>query len=337
MATDFNKVFTQLIEEGGKIRVLYMNGIRTTEDQFKENLIGFDQIWNLQGKLVLPGKCISRGSIDLDTQYRNTTDSTGNDWLDLGVFVGKFLFEYALSQISFGGIIEQANKHKALKKKFEQLKKEGKDVTEIAEQIDDLKDIADFFGTINTGIELAESFTKLSNPADLVKDDDFTAKAILFIKEVAGFIPGFGNIVDVIDSMIESAPEDLKESLEQYWYAESKFQDINNTWTNSAKEWLSSHKHNPFDNNSLILLGHSQGNFFLEDGLIDMGAQNDPSRIRVLALASPTSYLNAGGINLYKGSAVPNNNIKNSGDPVTFLQLESEPFVWTRLVKYSIY
>jgi hypothetical protein len=194
---DFNPVFSQLIKDAGKIRVVYINGIRTTESQFEDNLKGFDNIWNLSGNLLVPETSVPRGSIDLDRTYRNTTDSTGNDWLDIGVFAGKALFNYALSKISFAGIVEQANKHKALKKKIEELKEAGQDVTELAKELDSLKDVADFFEVIKTGYELAESFTKLSNPVDLVKDDDFTAKAILFLKEVAGFIPGFGEVSDV--------------------------------------------------------------------------------------------------------------------------------------------
>jgi len=325
---DFNRVFDQLIEAAGKSRFIYINGIRTTSSQFEEDLNRFDQAWKLSNNRVVPGVSEFRGSIELDTKYRNTTDSTGNDWGDLAVFVGKFLFSYALDKIAFEDIVNQANKHKALQRKIEELKAAGEDVTELVKELDLLKNVADFFGIIKSGYELAESFSKISTPSDLVKNGDFTAKAILFLKEVSSYVPAFGEISSVIDSLIEAAPEDLKEALEQYWQTSSSpSANINGDWTKDAQTWLADKK------NSLILLGHSQGNFFIEDGLIDIEGASNASHIRVLALASPTSYLNANGIYTYKGDAVFENNIKNSNDPVTFLQFESEPLVWDKIRK----
>ncbi|WP_414623230.1 calcium-binding protein, partial [Calothrix sp. CCY 0018] len=328
---DFDNVFNQLIEEGGKTRVIYINGIRTTEDKYRENIIGFDNIWQISGNLYEPQKDVyssTKGLIELDTQYRNTTDSTGNNWGDVGVFALKFLLEYAVNKFSFSEILEKANKHKQLAKKIKSLEAAGKDVTQLAKDLDFVRDGFEIFEVVKTGYELAQKFLQSQNPIELVtKDDNFTAKALIFIKDIANFIPGFGEISTVIDSLIEAAPDDIKEALEQYWYRESKFQNINDSWTKESNSWLSSSSQN-----SLILLGHSQGNFFLEDGLIDMDSPSDPpQRTRVLALGSPTSYLYAGGLDSYKGESVLSNNIKNPGDPVHSLQFESEPNVWDKI------
>lgn len=347
---DFNPVFRQLINDGGKSYVVYMNGIRTVADKFQKDLIGFNKMYNFYGNingeyekyttfLEQTEKSNTFGSINLDITYRNTTDSTGSDLGDLGIFVAKFLFNYALDKFSFAGVLETVNNSKTLKKKLddlteklnkltndgadsEDIKKLQEQITSTANQLDSIKDVVDFFETVKVSFEFISSLVK-TPPNQWFTDDSFTAKAFFFLKEVSSFIPGFGEISSVIDAAIEAAPADLKEALEQYWYKETKFPEIN-SWVNPAQEWLSQS-----GNNSLILLGHSQGNFFLEDGLITMG-QNS-SRTSVLSLASPTSYLFAGGINKYKTEHTSSNDIIYGNDPVTKLRFISEPNVWDKI------
>ncbi|NER53050.1 MAG: hypothetical protein F6J92_41735, partial [Symploca sp. SIO1A3] len=194
---DFDKSYNLLLEEVGKAHVVYLNGIRTTEQKFKENLNGFNDIWSLYGNEWSPQDTAYRGAIELDDQYRNTTDGTGNDWADIAIFVTKFLFNYALEQIGLEGIVKKALKHNKLKKELQKLIKDNADpeiIKDVAKQIDDLQDIADFFDTIKSGIELAESFIQLDGLEDLVKDDEFTAKALLFLQKVSSHIPILKNI-----------------------------------------------------------------------------------------------------------------------------------------------
>src|SRR6476661_2558794 len=352
---DFDAVWNQRLEDSGKISVVYINGIRTVEDKYKKDIRGFDGIWNFHGNLLAPAgqhqkdvllknfDSISKGAINLDLKYRNTSDSTGNDWADIGVFAIKFLVGDIIESIKslpFDLAKNKVDQYKDLQKQIETLQNAGEDVTELKQDLDKLKNGADIgkifdnfskfldvFEVIKSGWEIAEKFIKLDSPKDALKDPDFTAQIFDFIKNAIKLIPVYGEAIDTfIDRLIYAAPEDIKEALKQYWDNKPLFQSIND-WTKDAQTWLSENS-----NNSLILLGHSQGNFFLEDGLIDMNAGGS-NRIRVLALGSPTSYLYAGGIHSFKGNSVAENNIKNPGDPVPLLQFDSDPFFWDKIVK----
>jgi hypothetical protein len=146
---EFNAVWNQRLEESGKISVVYINGIRTREESYKKNIQGFDGIWNLYGNLIAPAKQaqkdtllkyfdpISKGAINLDVQYRNTSDSTGNDWADIGVFVVKFLVGDILEQLQgqlkdfpFDVAEGKVNEYNNLKKKIDLLENSGEDVTD---------------------------------------------------------------------------------------------------------------------------------------------------------------------------------------------------------------
>ncbi|MEG3921498.1 MULTISPECIES: hypothetical protein [unclassified Microcoleus] len=94
---DFDKVYDKLIEQGGKIKLIYLNGIRTTSAKFQQDLEGFDKLWKLSGNLLVPNSSVPRGAIDLDIKYRNTTDSTGND-LGACHFCDKYLYLCSFSR-----------------------------------------------------------------------------------------------------------------------------------------------------------------------------------------------------------------------------------------------
>jgi hypothetical protein len=84
---------------------------------------------------------------------------------------------------------------------------------------------------------------------------------------------------------------------------------------------------------SVIFMGHSQGNFFFEDALQVMKPNGE--RVRVMAFGSPTNYSNAGGLNdlltgrpgQYRGV-----NFKNQTDPVTYFHRYSQIvlFLWQK-------
>ncbi|NJN72003.1 MAG: hypothetical protein HC799_03895, partial [Limnothrix sp. RL_2_0] len=335
--TNFSLVLNQLIQDGGRSRVLYMNGIRTVSEKFQTDLIGFNNIWNLYDSLSLSGNQESFatyqdflkqdnlpqtfGSLDLDIKYRNTTDSTGNDFGDLGVFVVKFLLEYALDKFEISSIFSNATKWAAYQSELIWLRAQGRDTSDVEAKLEELSNDAGIFDLLKSGYELTKDLIK-TDPKDWSRDDNLTANAFLFLQDVVQYIPGFGEISNVVDAAISAAPADLKEALEQYWYKETQFPEIND-WIGNVENWLQEDS-----DNSLILLGHSQGNFFLEDALIDMG---QPNRVSVLSLASPTSYLFAGGIDKYKTANTSSNDVIYGNDPVTKLRFSSDPDVWDKL------
>ena len=117
----------------------------------------------------------------------------------------------------------------------------------------------------------------------------------------------FSQIEAAVNEVLDN-PHDLVEAFEQYWSDFPISQDFNSQWTGSLATWLQNPK------NSSTLLAHSQGNFFVEDYLTTTSPQNT----QVIALGSPSSYLQSGGISQYHGL-----NITNPDDPVTYLQLQN--------------
>lgn len=120
-----------------------------------------------------------------------------------------------------------------------------------------------------------------------LQEEEFSAKLINFI---TSNLPG----VEVIQKIINSIPatSDFGEVLRQFWFSDPSYSNhVNDLWTDSAKDWLQSDVTS--SKNSLILIGHSQGNFFLEDGLINLSAATNNSNTRVIAMGSPTQYAEA--------------------------------------------
>ncbi|MDY7014950.1 MAG: hypothetical protein SVX43_15405, partial [Cyanobacteriota bacterium] len=146
----------------------------------------------------------------------------------------------------------------------------------LAKAIEDLNPL-DFIQNAGDFFDLVWQFASNPTPS-IFSDDQFTAQLISFI---ASQIP----LVSELPTIIDSLPDDfdLKEALQQYWYPNSvpPSQELNNTWIDT--DFLNQNQ------NSLIVIGHSQGNFFLEDALIDMGSVYTP-QIKVISFGSPTSY-----------------------------------------------
>ncbi|MGB7440340.1 MAG: calcium-binding protein [Coleofasciculaceae cyanobacterium] len=137
----------------------------------------------------------------------------------------------------------------------------------------------------------------------------------VFKQKINGDFPNFDPNSDLVEAFAqfftdEAAPVSDKVN-EQPWATEGWQQPA---WRPESVNWL---EDNP--NNSLILIGHSQGNFFLEDGLMhEEFAGVDSSRIRVIALGSPTNYSS-----LQQNGSLPSGaiaNFRNNSDAITDLQ-----------------
>ncbi|HEY9605480.1 MAG TPA: calcium-binding protein, partial [Allocoleopsis sp.] len=150
-------------------------------------------------------------------------------------------------------------------------------------------------------------------------------------EEIGSFVQQYGNLNQLEINISGDYPydpnSDLLESFAQFFADAPALvsQKINlnplaidgwqqEAWVPEASSWL---QENP--NNSLILVGHSQGNFFLEDGLMNSGfAGLDGSQIRIVALGSPTDYSALKQYSALTGEVVAN--FKNEGDPIKDLQ-----------------
>ncbi|MEP6519879.1 hypothetical protein [Microcoleus vaginatus] len=271
---DFDKIYDQLIEEGGKSHLLYVNGIRTLDFEFNRDLNLLDAQWKIRNNKWAQDASGFRGSIQLDDRYLNS--SGGKDFVDLASFATDFLFNMALDSIKWKDTFKDS-------KRYKDANDSGLDLGEfLGSVLDTVKNAFDLFENFKDAYKLVESFVNVfaggGSAVDLFRDDDFTAKAIKFLQE---FLPT--PLDTAINSLFDSLNPDLKEALKQFWYADiAPSQDVNSLWVPQTSEWLVT------PNNSLILVGHSQGNFFLEDGLKEMGGSANADLIRVLAMGSPT-------------------------------------------------
>lgn len=108
----------------------------------------------------------------------------------------------------------------------------------------------------------------------------------------------------------------------------------NSLWTPNVRQLLGVE-----NKDSFIFTPHSQGNFFMEDALQEMASSIDSTRLRILAMGSPTNYYSAGFIDdvvsglsgNYKGA-----NFKDSDDPVTYFQSGLEQPVYN-YIKDKLY
>ncbi|HBL58164.1 MAG TPA: hypothetical protein DDZ80_06410 [Cyanobacteria bacterium UBA8803] len=125
----------------------------------------------------------------------------------------------------------------------------------------------------------------------------------------------------VYEGVIAALPEDIKEAFGQFWFSGTTLsaENLNNNWMEAVITELKG------TNNSFMPIGYSQGNFFFEDALKDMGDNVSSENTRVFALGSPTKYLAVGGLQAFNGSN--DYNIKNANDPITKLQFDNDFFI----------
>lgn len=135
--------------------------------------------------------------------------------------------------------------------------------------------------------------------------------------------------LEELGSRLGSKPDsDLVEALVQFLYDEPQdvSKQVNNQWTDSTVSWLTQGNSN---NNSVIFVPHSQGNFFVEDGLLEKSNDftNVSNRIKVISLGSPTNYSSDSLDQKYEIALFPNGNSDpNKDDPIAKLRYNSGEF-----------
>jgi len=169
----------------------------------------------------------------------------------------------------------------------------------------------------------APVFDGLISGKNPIKDADFS-KAIIDTV-IAGIamipVPWIRVANSVYEGAIAALPEDIKEAFSQFWFSGTQLsaENLNNQWMKAVIGELKG------TNNSFMPIGYSQGNFFFEDALKDMGENVSSENTRVFALGSPTKYLAVGGLQTFNGT--DDYNIKNDNDPVAKLQFENDFFI----------
>ncbi|HEY9652634.1 MAG TPA: calcium-binding protein, partial [Coleofasciculaceae cyanobacterium] len=288
-------VLKYLVEERGRSMVVFMNGLWTDPSGFKDQRDAVKQHLNLTDwSYKATGYESSFKSFketdpligeEFDAEFKAVYNpSKGEEQKESPAYSN---FARVLAKDLFGYSLEQY-RNKGLDTNDETYKHIKKNLVDEAYHFS-------WFGG------LPKVFTQGEN------DRNRIAK---FLAE-HGDLDGFAERIKYSDD----PPSDLIEALNQFFSdrSSSVSQKINDKWMGEALEWLKS------PNNSLILVGHSQGNFFFEDALMQSEfGKVDGSRIRVLSLGSPTDYSAVATYGSLTGGFVTN--FKNIDDPVTELQ-----------------
>lgn len=297
-----DEVLNQLIEDRGQTSVVFMNGLWTPLGSEPDE--GFQKQWRAVEKTfgLVDYSATNQTSVTLPDYIDSFqfepiyNPSKGNDLDEEPKWF--FTFTNALSEYLFKPAVQN----------YEQL---GLDLD---------------YDTYERVKELAvDPFQFLTNiPKVFTQGSDVREEIGLFVQQ-------YGNLNQLEINISGDSPydpnSDLLEAFAQFFSDDPALvsQKINfnplaidgwqqEAWVPKASSWL---QQNP--NNSLILVGHSQGNFFLEDGLMNGDfAGVDGSQIRVVALGSPTDYSALNQYSALTGEVVAN--FKNEGDPITDLQ-----------------
>jgi hypothetical protein len=295
-------VLNQLIEDRGQTLVVFMNGLWTplgakSDEGFQKQWRAVEKTFGLvdysttnQTSITLPGY---RDSFQFEPIYN---PSKGNDLDEEPKWF--FTFTNALAEYLFKPAVQN----------YEQLGLDRDD---------------DIYRRVK---ELAyDPFHWVTNiPKVFTQGPDVREEIGLFVQQYGNFnqleinISGDSpydpnsDLLEAFAQFFSDAPALVSQKINSNPLAIDGWQQ--EAWVPKAGSWL---QQNP--NNSLILVGHSQGNFFLEDGLMNGDfAGVDGSQIRIVALGSPTDYSALTQYSSLTGEVVAN--FKNEGDPITDLQ-----------------
>jgi Ca2+-binding RTX toxin-like protein len=300
-------VLRKVIDERSQTQVVFMNGILTPQSSFN-NGQSANSAFNLTGTV---------NSIQFKPQYNPTSVPTGPgtvEWWNSnrgGMNLAPGLedvfrdFHQQLSPILFQPAIDKWNRD------------------------------VDFLSLEwLTNIEAKNTVEKVARDQYYLRRltpysySDNTFDSPYTVQKVVSFLEKYGDLENLqgrleqkfsTNSNVENPPNDLLEAFSQYWSDNpSKASlSVNNQWIPDTTKFLE--KSNK--ENSLIIVSHSQANYFIEDALRDSRFNNlDSSKIKIISLGSPTNYTSQ-GLDKYKLSLY--NPKEQSLDPVTKLQFNS--------------
>ena len=292
-------VLQKIIDERSQTQVVFMNGILTPQSAF-DNGKAADSAFKLTGTI---------NSIDFKPQYNPTSVPTGPGDIDLcnanvapGLEDAFRDFHQQLSPILFQPAIDKWNRDVDFLSLEWLANIEAKNTVE----------------RVARDQYYLRRLTPHSNP-----NNPFDSPPTL--QQVVSFLKKYGDLENLQERLeqkfstnfnIENPPNDLLEAFSQYWAdnPSTASLSVNNQWIPDTINFLE--KSNK--ENSLIIVSHSQANYFIEDALRDSQFKDlDKSKIKIISLGSPTNYTSK-GLEEYdiwiKGQTL---------DPVTQLQFNS--------------
>ncbi|NJM62008.1 MAG: calcium-binding protein, partial [Oscillatoriales cyanobacterium RU_3_3] len=257
-------VLNQLIEERGKSKVIFINGQWTdwspgfvNQRQAVEEAFG---LWTIN---VTPTSLN-----DFKGIHNPSKGKEQHEAFNLGNAMAKYIFKPAVDEYR---IYWQTRFPDA---PFGSQSPDGIRAESFANENGEAENYAGFkiAKHLENGVNIFDLRSAISNRERL---SDFTAR--------------FGNLGNVAERIGSDAPTDLMEGFSQIFSktASPVSSSVNGQWSNEAATWLQN------SNNSLIFVPHSQGNFFVEDGLLSNPIS--PARTRIISLGSPTNYSSLSG------------------------------------------
>ncbi|MFB2875266.1 hypothetical protein ACE1CC_00075, partial [Aerosakkonemataceae cyanobacterium BLCC-F46] len=287
-STNFDgyKVFDERVRQSGKTSFVFVNGIFVSSGDFQNKIVPA-----IKGTFNLTENAYAENGSNYGGVFQaNTSNYATSVWFN-PIYNDSVVNDWSETIKSVTLFLFQ----EAIEEAVERFT--GVDgIFQIVEQFQDGFDLISRF--ISSGGDFAT----------LAADDNFQAKVLDFLFEFTPF--------NQIDDLIQALPNDFdgKEALNQYWFKDTwPSSAINTNLVPQLTDWLKNEK------NSAILLGHSQGNFFLEDALSEIYGIQANSRVGIIALGSPTLYQVVGGIDNWGGFQASN----YGKDPVVELQLNS--------------
>jgi Ca2+-binding RTX toxin-like protein len=331
---DADKLLEHIINERGKTQVVFVNGILTSEVPAEDvnraygldyTRYGLDSASEIQGYRSSIEFVPIHNPTAFPSNAEKTLEAAAEPLLDLGQAAGQFFEQF--KDLVFDVAIKKAEEE------IEDLGSEVRDLENTAnpeqfliqsarQEISDIQDEIDFAKIIRNSVSKFENLeegqiNRLSNFFDDYGELPELSNRIENDPEQGIITNGFSH---------ENPPNDLLESFAQYWSNQpsqvSSF--VNDEWLGNTQSFLEKNQ------NSAILIAHSQGNFFLEDALPSL-SQHD--NLRVISLASPTNYSDA-NINFDHISLLPN--IGDEGkDPIPHLRYDPSQYSEDDLSDYG--
>jgi Ca2+-binding RTX toxin-like protein len=312
---DFKTVLESVIEERGKTSVLFINGIQTDKKSFDSTRKSIRDKLNLKDwSDEIPGYQTSLeiysgnepGEAELFKAVHNTTQGNAIDNLQQAFAdLNEGLFQPTLA---------------AYRQHWEYIFADKPDAP-FSPDSSGAEAWASEHGELDNfeGFKFLKSAQGLGILATLDQGLSTDKAAALIANFSSGLLTKFQDFV------LPRSQTDLQEALIQYfsYQASSVSKEVNEKWAKDFLDFLAQDR----QQNSAILMAHSQGNFFIEDGLLaNPKFEQHSEKLRILGLGSPTNYSSLAG--KYSGGLLTNTlDFKKIGltneykDLVTYLQL----------------
>ncbi|MCT7953204.1 calcium-binding protein, partial [Ancylothrix sp. C2] len=278
-----DKVLSQLIKERGRTRVYFINGIWTDSSGFETQKKEVSKAFSLDYLNQDISSSIERYVANQETTYNSTKDQAPSGWDQASEVLDNFdNLRKVLSPILYQPAID----------KFKSYWNSLAPINGKKPSIDDdpWHDVGYNAPDFAKDHDISDLYEGYKGVKWLNEDGkNLTLLAENTIDPIADFLNKYGSLDKLVENLGTDPDSDLAEALSQFWSDKEESPTspkLNDLWLNNsssqtgATDWISN------NNDSIIFIAHSQGNFFVEDGLRHL----NQDKVRIIGLGSPTNY-----------------------------------------------